>query len=118
MVCTSMDVDIYPVSIHGWANDEYRTPRCLPSSSPHAVPAPVRMPSRLFDRPHALEDNVSHLCPRESMVVATPREKNSYHPQALAWEEEAKRAFLDVSNQLQIKAQDLPHPNRGLHLQS
>ncbi len=31
MVRTSMDVDIYNVSIHGWANNEYRTTSCLPS---------------------------------------------------------------------------------------
>jgi hypothetical protein len=82
MVHASMDVDIYPVSIHGWANNEHMTPSCLPSSFPHTVPAPVPMPSCLPDRPHALEDDVSHLHPRESMAVAAPRVKNSYHPQA------------------------------------
>ncbi len=112
MVSASMDVDVYNVSIHGWANNEYRTSNCLPSSFPHAIPAPC-----LPDRPHAPEDNVSRLFPRESMALAAPRERNSYHPpQAPAWEEEAKRAFLDGSDQQQIKAQDLPRPNHSLHV--
>jgi hypothetical protein len=116
MVCASIHVDACNVSIHGWANNEYKTSNCLPSSFPHAVPAPIPAPSRLPERPHAPEDNVSCLCPWESMAVAALREKNSYHPQAPAWEEEAERAFLDGRDQHQMKAQDLTYPNRGLHL--
>jgi hypothetical protein len=95
MVRTSMDVDVYDVSIHGWANNEYKTSNSLPSSFPNAVPAPVPALSHLPDRPHAPQDNVSCLCLRKSMVLPAPREKNSYHPQVPTWEEEAKRAFLD-----------------------
>ena len=118
MVRTSMDVDIYTVSIHGWDNNEYRTPSCLPSAVYHALPAQIPISSCLPDRPQTQEDDVSHLCPRESIVMAAPREKNSYHPQAPAREEEAEHVFLDGRDQQQIKAQDLPYPNHGLHLQS
>ncbi len=103
MLCASMGVDVYNFSIHGWANNAYRTPSRLPLSVHHALPAQIPVPGCLPDRPHATEDNVSHLCPRESMVVAAPREKNSYHPQAPAREEEPERAFfvrkLPTSNQ-------------------
>jgi hypothetical protein len=51
------------------------------------------------------------------MVVATLREKNLFHPQALPQEEEAKRVFTEGSDH-QIKTQDLPCPSCGLHLQS
>jgi hypothetical protein len=50
------------------------------------------------------------------MAVAAPREKNSYHPQAPAQEEETEHVSLDGSNKWQINAQDLPCPNHGLHL--
>jgi hypothetical protein len=39
------------------------------------------------------------------MAMAALREKNSYHPQVPAQEEEAECAFLDGSDQHQIKAQ-------------
>jgi hypothetical protein len=39
MVHTSMDVDIHNVSIHGWANNRFRTTSCLPSVIHHAIPA-------------------------------------------------------------------------------
>ncbi len=35
----SMGVDIYNVSIHGWANNAYRSSSCLPLSVHHALPA-------------------------------------------------------------------------------
>jgi hypothetical protein len=61
MVRASMDVVIYGVSIHGWANNAYRTPSCLPLSVHHALPASIPVPSRLPDGSHALEDNVLSL---------------------------------------------------------
>jgi hypothetical protein len=99
MVHASMgvDVDVYNVSIHGWANNAYRTPSCLPLSVNHALPAQIPVPSRLPNRPHAPEDNVSHLHPLESMAVAALRKKNSYHHQAPLREEEAKHVFADRS---------------------
>ncbi len=50
------------------------------------------------------------------MAVAAHREKNSYLPQVPAQEEDTKRVSLDGSDQRQINAQDLPCPNRSLHL--
>jgi hypothetical protein len=116
MVHTSMGVDVYNVTIHGWANNAYRTPSHLPLSVHHALPTQIPVPIRLPNRPRAPEDNVSHLQPWESLAVAAPMEKNSYHPQAPAWEEEAEHVFLDRRDQHQIQTQDLPHPNPGLHL--
>jgi hypothetical protein len=40
MVRTSMDVDVYDVSIHGWANNAHRTPSRLPSNLHYAISAP------------------------------------------------------------------------------
>jgi hypothetical protein len=116
-VCTSMDVDIYDISIHGWANNAYRTPSCLPLHVHHALPAPMLVPSRLPKGSHTLQDNIRRLCPRESMALAAQREENSFHPQVPKWEEETKCAFADGSNH-QIKTPDVPHPSCGLCLQS
>ena len=58
MVHTSMDVDVYDVSIHGWANNEYRTTSSLPSDVHHAIPAPVSMPSSSSYRFQTPEDNI------------------------------------------------------------
>ncbi len=113
----SMDVFIYDISIHGWANSAYRTPSCLPLSVHHAISAPMPLPSRLPDRSRAPQDNIQCLCPREYMAVAAPREKNSFHPQAPPQEEEARRVFAEGSDH-QIKTWDLPCPSRGLRLQS
>jgi hypothetical protein len=60
-VRASMGVDVYNVSIHGWANNAHRTPSCLPLSVHYALPIPILVPGHLPDRPHAREDNVSHL---------------------------------------------------------
>ncbi len=60
-VCASMDVDICDVSIHGWADNAHRTPSHLPSNLHHAISALMSAPSRLPDRPHAPEDDVSRL---------------------------------------------------------
>jgi hypothetical protein len=62
-VRTSMDVDVYNVSIHGWADNAHRTPSCLPSNLHHAISAPMPVPSHLPDRSHAPEDDVLHLHP-------------------------------------------------------
>ncbi len=116
MVRTSMDVDVYNVSIHGWANNAHRTSSHLPSNFHHAISAPMPVPSRLPDGSHALQDNIQHLCSRESMAVASLREKNSFHPQAPPQDEEAKRAFAYRINK-QHNTQDSPCPNHGLRLQ-
>ncbi len=63
MVRTSMDVDVYNVSIHGWANNAHRTPSHLPSNLHHAISAPMPVPSCLPNRPHAPEDDVLRLHP-------------------------------------------------------
>jgi hypothetical protein len=98
MVRASMGVDIYNVSIHGWAVNAYRTPSCLPLRVHHALPFQMLVPSLLPKGSHNPQDNIQHLCPRESMVVAAQREKNSFHPQVPLQEEETKRAFADRSN--------------------
>ncbi len=41
MMHASMDVYIYNISIHGWANNGFRTTSCLPSVFHHAIPAQV-----------------------------------------------------------------------------
>jgi hypothetical protein len=46
MVHASMDVDVYYVSIHGWANNAHRTSSRLPSNFHHAISAPMPVPSR------------------------------------------------------------------------
>jgi hypothetical protein len=115
MVHTSMDVDIYDVSIHDWAYNVYRIPSCLPSDVYPALSDQVPVPSRLPDRPHAPQDDIQCIHPRESMALAALREKNSFHPQVPPWEEEAECAFVDRINH-QNKTQDFPCPNRGLHL--
>ncbi len=51
MVRTSMGVDIDNVSIHGWADNAYMTPSCLPSYVNHALPALVPAPSRYLTDP-------------------------------------------------------------------
>jgi hypothetical protein len=112
-----MGVDVYNVSIHGWADNAYRTPSCLPLYVHHAVPAPIPVPSHLPNRPHAPHDDIQRLCPRESMAVDAPREKDSFHPQVPLREEEAEHAFADRSNH-QIKTLDLPRPNCGFRVQS
>ncbi len=112
MVRISMDVDVYDVSIDGWANKSQRTPSHLPSNFHHATSAPMPAPSRLPDGSRALQNDLQRLCPRESMAVAAPREKNSFHPQVPLQEEEAKRAFDERSNH-QIKTTDLPLSNSG-----
>ncbi len=80
MVRASMDVDVYDVSIHGWANNAHRSSSCLPSNFHHAKSAPMPVPSRLLDGSRALQDVIQRLCPMESMAVTAPREKNSFHP--------------------------------------
>jgi hypothetical protein len=62
-VRASMGVDVYDVSIHGWANNAHRTPSRLPLSVHYALPIPILVPGRLPDRLRALEDNVLHLHP-------------------------------------------------------
>jgi hypothetical protein len=116
MVHASMDVDVYNVSTHGWANNAHRTPSHLPSNFHHATSAPMPVPTRLPDGSSAPQDNMQCLCPRESMAVAAPREKNSFHPQAPPQEEEAKHAF-DKRSDHQIKTTDLPLPNRSFSVQ-
>ncbi len=115
MVRNRMGVDVYNVSIHGWVDNAYRTPSCFSSSVHHAIPVPIPVLSCLPDRPHAPEDDVPRLHPWESVAVAAPREKNSYHPQAPPQEDEAKHAFANRINH-QNKTQDLPCPNCSLHL--
>jgi hypothetical protein len=39
MVCASMDVNVYDVSIHGWADNAHRTSSCLPSKFHRAISA-------------------------------------------------------------------------------
>ncbi len=118
MAHATMDVDIYNVSIHGWANNGFRTTNCLPSVLHHAISAQVPIPSRLPDRPQTPEDDTPRLCLSEFLVLAAPRETNSFHHKAHMREKEAKRAVLDGSEQLQIKALDLPHPNHNFHIWS
>jgi hypothetical protein len=117
MVRASMDVDVYNVSIHGWASNAHRIPSHLPSNFHHATSAPMPVPSRLPDGSHAPQDNMRRLCPREPMAVVAPREKNSFHPQAPMQEEEAERAF-DKRRDHQLKTTDLPLPNHSFHVQS
>jgi hypothetical protein len=117
MVRTSMDVDVYDVGIHGWANNAHRTPSHLPSNFYHATSALMPVPSCLPNGFRAPQDDIQHLRPRESMVVATPRKKNSFHLQAPSQEEEAKHMFAEGSDH-QIKTTDLPRPNHGFHVQS
>jgi hypothetical protein len=75
-----MDVDVYDVSTHGWANNYYSTTRSLPSDVHHAVPAPVPMLSSVSYRYLLPKDDTRRLCPRESLELAAPRETNSFHP--------------------------------------
>jgi hypothetical protein len=112
-----MDVDVYNVSICGWANNAHRTPSHLSLNFHHATSAPMPVPSRLPDGSHTPQDDMQHLCPRESMAVAAPREKNSFNPQVPPQKEEAKCAFDERSNH-QIKTTDLPLPNRSFRVQS
>jgi hypothetical protein len=116
-VCASMDVDIYDVSIHGWTNNAYRTPSCSPLHVHHALSAPMLVPSCLLEGSHTPQDNIRDLHPKDSMVVATQREENSFCPQVPPREEEAKCAFLDGRDH-QSKTLDLPCPSCGLRLQS
>jgi hypothetical protein len=80
MVRTSMDVDIYNVSIDGWANNEFRTTSCLPSAFHDIIPAQVPVSGRLPDGLQTPEDYIRRLCPREILALAAPRETNSFHP--------------------------------------
>jgi hypothetical protein len=96
-VRASMDVVIYDVSIHGWANNAYRTPSCLLLHVHHAPPALMLVPSRLPNRSNALQDNIQCLHMQESMAVANQREKNSFYPQAPPQEEEAKHCLQTES---------------------
>jgi hypothetical protein len=80
MLHASMDMDIYNISVHGWANNEYMTTSCLPSAFHHAVPAQVPVSGRLPDGLHTPEDDIQRLCLREFLTLASPRETNSYHP--------------------------------------
>jgi hypothetical protein len=112
-VRVSVDVVIYDVSIHGWANNSYRTPSCLPLHVHHAPPAPMLVPSHLPNRPNALQDDIQCLHTQESMAAANQREKNSFYPQAPLKEEEAKHAFANRIN-YQSKTQDLSYPSSGL----
>ncbi len=73
MVHASMDVDIYTVSIHGWANNEYSTTSCLPSAICHAVPAHIPIQSRLPNRRQTPEDNIPRLRQKEFLALAAPR---------------------------------------------
>ncbi len=115
-VHASMDVDIYDVSIHGWANNAYGTPSCLPLCVHHALPAPKPVPSRSPNRSRTPEGDIQHLHPLESMVVAAPREENSFHLQAPPQEEEAKHVLAKRIDH-QSKTQDLPCPNHSFHAQ-
>jgi hypothetical protein len=60
-VRTSIGVDIHNVSIHGWANNAYRTPSCLPLHFYHALSAPMLNPSHLPKGSHTLHDDIRHL---------------------------------------------------------
>jgi hypothetical protein len=116
-VYASMGVNIHNISIHGWANNALRTPSCLPLHVHHALPASITVPSHLPDRSQTPEGDIHRLRPQESMVIAAQREKNSFHPQAPPWEEEAEHEFADgISNQ--NKTLDLPRPNHGFCSQS
>jgi hypothetical protein len=57
-VRTSMDVDIYDVSIHGWANNLYKTPNRLPLHVHHALPTPMLVPSCLPKGSYTPQDNI------------------------------------------------------------
>jgi hypothetical protein len=118
MVCTSMDVDICNVSIHGLANNGYRTANCLPSALYHAIPNRFPFPSRLPNRPLTLEDDIQRLHLRESMALAALSKMSSFHTQAPTREQEAKHAISDGPDQGQIKTLDSPFPNRSFRLQS
>ncbi len=97
-VRASVDVDIHNVSIHGWANNAYRTPSCLPLHVHHTLYALMLVPSHLPEGSLTPQDDMQRLCPRESMAVDAQREENSFCPQAPTWEEETERAFADGSN--------------------
>jgi hypothetical protein len=109
MVRASMGVDIHNVSIHGWANNAYRTPSCSPLYVHHAPPALIPVLSRSPGRSQTPEGNIQRLHPRESMAVAAQREKNSFYPQAPPQEEETVRAFADRIDH-QNNTQDLLVP--------
>jgi hypothetical protein len=79
-VRTSMDVDVYDVSIHGGANNAHRTSSCLPSNFHHAISAQMPVPSHLPNGSRAPQDDIQYLCLRKSVMVAAPREKDSFHP--------------------------------------
>jgi hypothetical protein len=104
-----MDVDVYNVSIHGWANNSHRTSSCLLLNFHHAISALMPVPSRLPNGSHAPQDNIQHLCPRESMAVAAPREKNSFHPQASPQEEQpSMRLIKEVTIKSRIQTYLFP----------
>jgi hypothetical protein len=58
MVRTSMDVDIYDVSIHGWANNAFRIPSHVPLYVHHALPALMLVPSHLPKGSHTPQDDI------------------------------------------------------------
>jgi hypothetical protein len=58
MVRTSMDVDIYNVSIHDWANNRFRTTSGLPAAALTTVSTEIPMPGRLPDKPQTPEDDI------------------------------------------------------------
>jgi hypothetical protein len=80
MVHAIVNVDIYTVSIQGWANNECGTTSRLPSAVCHAIPAHVPIQSRLLNRPQTPEDNVLRLSPRDFLALAALRQTNSYNP--------------------------------------
>jgi hypothetical protein len=83
MVHISMDVDVYDVTIHGWADNAHRTPSHLPSTFHHATSALMPVPSHLPDGYHAPQDDMQCLCLRESMAMAAPRERTHSIPKRL-----------------------------------
>jgi hypothetical protein len=101
MVRASKDVDVYNVSIYSWTNNAHRTPSHLPSNFHHATSAPMPVPSRLSDGSCALQEDMRRFCPRESMTVAAPREKNSFHPQVRLQE---KKLSMHLTKEAIIKS--------------
>ncbi len=116
MVHASMDVGIYNVSIHGWANNGFRTTNCLPAAFHDTISSEIPLPSCLPDWPHTLEDDIKCICPREILALAASRETNSFHPQVPTQKDEPRHQVLDRSEQRQSNALDLPCPNRGFHI--
>jgi hypothetical protein len=101
MVHASKDVDVFNVSIYSWADNAHRTPSHLPSNFHHDTSAPMPVPNRLPDGSCALQEDMRCFCPRESMMVAAPREKKSFHPQVRLQE---KKPRIHLTKEAIIKS--------------